>query len=55
MSPVGFVIIGRAKDLNESDQIKLRRRNKVFENKLIILTYDDLLDRTKKMYEILSA
>lgn len=48
-SPLGFVIIGRSKLLRESDIERLRRRNAVFQPKLMVLTYDDLLERARQI------
>ena len=44
-SPKAFVIIGRNSALDENQKSKLRRRNLLFQGKIELLTYDDLLSR----------
>jgi hypothetical protein len=55
MRPVGQVIIGRRQDLSEDDIKRLRQRNATWRGSLIILTYDDLLDRARNMLGVLTA
>lgn len=53
-TPTGYIVIGRSKDLSEKDKVKLRRRNIILKNSMIILTYDDLLERAKNLYTLLT-
>lgn len=53
-TPTGYIIIGRSKDLSEKDRVRLRRRNIILKNSLLILTYDDLLERSKNLYNLLT-
>lgn len=53
ISPVGIVIIGRSKDLDEKSANKLRRRNILYQGKIKILTYDDVLEKAKSILNIL--
>lgn len=46
-SPVGFVIIGRKKNLTSIELEKLKRRNISYYNKIQIMTYDDVVERAK--------
>ena len=55
MNPVGFVVMGRRQDLNETTKLKLKQRNTVFRGQLCILTYDDLLDKAKNTSRILNG
>jgi hypothetical protein len=55
MRPVGQVIIGRRQDLSESDIKRLRQRNATWRGSVVVLTYDDLLDRARNMLEVLTA
>ncbi|UEX90618.1 Shedu anti-phage system protein SduA domain-containing protein [Staphylococcus ratti] len=53
-TPTGYIIIGRSKDLSEKDRRRLRRRNIILKNSLLILTYDDLLERAKNLHNLLT-
>lgn len=48
-SPSGFVVIGRKDSLSELDKERLRRRNILFNGKLKVITYEDLLERGSDM------
>lgn len=50
MSPKGFVIIGRSRELDVQTNEKLRRRNATWGGKIEILTYDNLLNKAKTAY-----
>lgn len=52
-SPIGFVVIGRAQTLDEKDRSKLKARNALFNGKLYVLTYDDLLERSRQILRTL--
>lgn len=52
-SPIGFVVIGRARTLDEKEVAKLKARNALFNGKLYVLTYDDLLDRSRQILRTL--
>lgn len=52
-APKAFIIIGRSKDLTDKDVESLRRRNKIFNNALIILTFDDLLVKAQTVLRVL--
>ena len=54
-NPMGFVVIGRTKNLNEEAQRKLRQRNSMFRGKLQILTYDELLEQAKLLLRRLTG
>ncbi|MFL4358880.1 Shedu anti-phage system protein SduA domain-containing protein [Streptococcus uberis] len=53
-SPTAFIVIGRTKDLSETDIKKLRRRNIILKNYVKILTYDDLLKRARALLDLLT-
>jgi Domain of unknown function (DUF4263) len=53
--PVGFVIIGRRTQLNDKFAQKLERRNQNFNGAIQILTYDDLLEKSKNTLDMLMA
>jgi len=53
ISPKAFVVIGTNKDLTEKDKESLIRRNKIFNGIISVLTYDDLLLKSKTMLDIL--
>lgn len=55
ISPVGYVVIGRSNELTYEDQRRLTRRNLVFQGKLTILTYDDVLSNAKVLLDRLSG
>lgn len=48
-SPRGYVIIGRDIKMSVEEKKKLARRNLSFNEKLCILTYDDLLEKAKAL------
>jgi hypothetical protein len=48
-NPKGFVIIGRNNSLDEAARKRLCRRNLVFNGKIQIMTYDDLLSKSKTL------
>ncbi|MDE2588430.1 MAG: DUF4263 domain-containing protein [Patescibacteria group bacterium] len=50
LSPRGFIIIGRDKDLTEKLRKKVMKRNAMWTGKIEILTYDDLLNKAKISY-----
>lgn len=47
--PKGFVIIGRSSSMDEVARKKLRRRNVTFNNRIHVMTYDDLLAKAKTL------
>jgi len=47
MAPVGYVIIGRGSSIDSNLRLKLNRRNLMFRGQLVIMTYDDLLERAR--------
>jgi hypothetical protein len=53
--PVGYIIIGRSTLLANKDRCKLNRRNTTYRGSIVILTYDDLLDRAKNLLNMLSS
>jgi hypothetical protein len=53
--PVGQVIIGRRRDLSPDDSRRLRQRNATWNGTLVVLTYDDLLDRATNTLDVLTA
>lgn len=53
--PIGFVVIGRSTALTVAQREKLRQRNQVLRSTLLILTYDDLLDRAKSLLRTLDG
>lgn len=55
INPKGYVIIGLRSSLSESDAKKLKRRNAVYNGKLQIYTYEDLLDRATNILSQLEA
>lgn len=48
-SPVGYIIIGRNRDLKDEDRQKLRRRNSIYKGQIVVLTYDDLIVKAKNL------
>lgn len=55
ISPKGFVVIGRNSVLNEKTKKSLIRRNKAFNGLITIMTYDELLERAKGFFQIISS
>lgn len=55
MQPIGYVIIGRNTELNDCEIKKLKRRNIIRRNYIIVMTYDDLLLRSENLLNILSG
>lgn len=53
--PVGYVIIGRSISLTDRDRCRLNRRNATYRGSIVILTYDDLLERAKNLLDMLSS
>ena len=53
ISPKGFVVIGTNSELTEKDKMSLVRRNKLFNESITVLTYDDLLNKAKIMLDVL--
>lgn len=51
VSPIGIIIIGRSENLDELSRNKLQRRNILYNGKIKILTYDDVLTKAKVMLE----
>jgi len=49
LSPKGFVVIGKSDSLSIANKEKLNRRNIIYRDRLLILTYDDLLDRARNI------
>lgn len=49
ISPVGYIIIGRSKNLKDEDRQKLRRRNSIYRGQIVVLTYDDLIVKAKNL------
>ena len=49
MAPVGYVVIGRSESTPEDQLERLRRRNALFRGALVVLTYDQLLERAKNV------
>jgi len=54
-TPMGFVIIGRSHTLSDKEIIKLKARNSLFQGRLNILTYDDLLERSRQILRIMKS
>ena len=52
-SPIGYIIIGRLDKLENKERMKLQRRNISFHGNIIIMTYDDFLERAKNILELL--
>lgn len=50
--PTGYVIIGRSDTMSPSDREKLQWRNAILKGTILIMTYDDLLDRAKHMLNV---
>ena len=46
-SPEGLVVIGRARDLTETDELRLQRANVALRGQVRIMTYDGLLTEAK--------
>ncbi len=55
MKPIGYVVIGRKKNMSESDSGRLQQRNVLFRGSIEILTYDDLLTKSKNLLGILEG
>jgi Domain of unknown function (DUF4263) len=55
VSPTGYVVIGRNASLSEADRSRLTRRNRIFQGRLVILTYDDLAARGQALLKILTG
>jgi len=53
LSPIGIVIIGRDRSMDEESEKKLRRRNILYNGKIKILTYDDVLKKAETILRIL--
>lgn len=51
--PVGYVIIGRSSSLSTEEKERLRWRNVFYRGDLVILTYDDVLDRARNLLSLL--
>jgi Domain of unknown function (DUF4263) len=54
MAPVGYVVIGRTENTAAPVE-KLKRRNALFRGTVVILTYDQLLDRAKQVLRYLEG
>lgn len=54
ITPVGWVIIGRTKDLDDKGVRKLNQRNRIFWGRLQILTYDDLVAKAENLIRSLA-
>lgn len=54
-SPLGFVIIGRSSSLSEEGLERLRRRNSMFQPRMAILTYDQLVQRAAQLLRVLES
>jgi hypothetical protein len=54
-APIGFVVIGRSHALTQNETAKLRSRNSLFNGKLQVLTYDDLLERSRQILRAISS
>lgn len=50
--PTGYVVIGRSDTMSPTDREKLEWRNAMFKGAIVIMTYDDLLDRAKHMLRV---
>lgn len=53
--PRGFVVIGRRSSLSPLEKVKLARRNNALRGEIEIMTYDDILDRSKNLQRRLSG
>ncbi len=53
--PIGYIIIGRSSSLSSTDRDRLIRRCIVFQDTLRIMTYDDLLQRTQNLLDLLQG
>jgi hypothetical protein len=53
MRPVGFVVIGRSAGLDDAGKNRLLMRNSLFHDSVQIVTYDDLLERARTMFNVL--
>ena len=53
LSPTGYVVIGRSADLNKTTATRLRRRNAIFQPRVVVLTYDDLISRAQNLLAVL--
>lgn len=54
-NPKAFVVIGRTSSLDEMQRIKLQSRNSLFNSKINIMTYDDLLEKAKRLLGLLQG
>jgi hypothetical protein len=50
--PTGHVIIGRSHTMNSGDRQRLQWRNAILKGAVVIMTYDDLLDRARHMLTV---
>lgn len=55
MRPRGVVVIGRRSEMSAEDRKRLDRRNVAWAESLQVMTYDDLLDRAKRMLDMLTS
>lgn len=55
MKPIGFVVIGRTKNMSEMHLKRLQQRKALFSRTIEILTYDDLLDKAQNLLGILEG
>jgi hypothetical protein len=55
LKPIGYVVIGRKKNMSESDSGRLQQRNVLFRGSIEILTYDDLLTKSKNLLGLLEG
>lgn len=53
--PVGYVIIGRSLSLTDTDRCRLNRRNATYRGSIVILTYDDLLNRANNLLYVFNS
>jgi len=54
-NPIGYVVIGRSSSLSEKGMEKLLKRNSMFQPRMLILTYDDLIERAKQLLRVLEG
>lgn len=54
-NPMGFVVIGRKDSLTSATRGRLRTRNALHQPRLMILTYDELVDRAKQIVAAFEA
>ncbi|OUL21821.1 hypothetical protein BV375_28540 [Nostoc sp. 106C] len=53
--PLGFVVIGRSSDLSDKGRNRLNQRNNLFRGNLQVLTYDDVLEKARTTYKVLTG